>query len=447
MKKQPKEINYEISKILKSVPTLKRKEIISSLLHKQDEISEKVEIGLFLEQLAKKEARDRMTHKKNPQGIFPEGQVRDLIGKFLGMDGRTYEKAKFVVQSRKKKYINEMDSSGKVDGVYLALCQEKKDEEKKKALESKLNEIKNTSNQDIIRTAKYKTMFINFLHNRIVSRPSDFLKFFVEDSIDCVITSPPYDNLRDYDKGQTLTFEDFQKAARELERILKPGGVIIWVVGDQTSNGSETGTSFRQALYFKDECGLNLHDTMIYEKNGSAYSARKSSDRYTQIFEYMFVFSKGKPKTAELICDRENRWAGTKGFGMPKTRKVDGTLVSSTPKTIPKLSPRINIWRYFVGPHVSSNPKAFEHPAIFSETLVHDHLMTWTEEGDVVLDPFNGSGTTSVVAKNINRQFIGLDISEKYCELAVVRLEDTLDLEKLKAKSRKSNNPTEELKS
>lgn len=444
MKKQPNEINYEI---LRKVPTQKRREIITSL-YKSPEISELVEMGLYIEQSVKEEARNRMfAGKKDPQGNLPQGQVRDLIGKLLGMDGRTYDKAKFVVQSCKSKYIDEMDSSGKVDGVYLALRQEKKKREKKKALKSKLNEIKNTSNQDIIRTAKYETMFINFLHNRIVSRPCEFLEFFVTDSIDCVITSPPYDNLREYDKGQTFTYEDFQKVARELTRILKPGGVIVWVVGDQTSNGSETGTSFKQALFFKDECGLNLHDTMIYKKSGSPHPARKMDNRYTQIFEYMFVFSKGKPKTAELICDRGNRCAGTEGFGMPKMREKDGSLIPNARKTILKLPPRTNIWRYVVGPNTSSNPMAFEHPAIFPETLVHDHLRTWTEEGDVVLDPFNGSGTTSVVAKNMKRKFTGLDISKEYCKLAAGRLEDTLDLEKLKAMSRKSNNQKEELKS
>jgi site-specific DNA-methyltransferase (adenine-specific) len=186
---------------------------------------------------------------------------------------------------------------------------------------------------------------------------------------------------------------------------------------------------------------------MIYEKNGCAHSARKWDKRYTQIFEYMFVFSKGTPKTASLICDRENRWAGVNGFGTPTTRKKDGSLVPYIQKPTPKLSPRTNIWRLLVSRHASSNPKAFEHPAIFPETLVLDHLRTWTEEGDVVLDPFNGSGTTSVVTKNMNRQFIGLDISKKYCKLAIGRVEDILDLEKLQAASQRSNNQKEELKS
>lgn len=93
----------------------------------------------------------------------------------------------------------------------------------------------------------------------------ELMKEIPDDFIDLTVTSPPYDNLRDYNNEMTWNFEKFKEVAKELFRITKPGGVVVWVVGDATIKGSETGTSFRQALFFKD-CGFNLHDTMIYKK-------------------------------------------------------------------------------------------------------------------------------------------------------------------------------------
>jgi len=233
--------------------------------------------------------------------------------------------------------------------------------------------------------------------------------------IDLTITSPPYGNLRDY-KGYSF---DFEGIVNQLFRVTKQGGVVVWVVGDATVKGSETGTSFRQALYFKD-VGFNLHDTMIYQKNGFA---NPSTNRYHQTFEYMFVFSKGKPKTFNPIKDRENKWSGPWGKNMGRGK--DGVLKERKSFTYGKWGMRYNIWKYNIGKgNTTKDEIAYKHPAIFPEKLAHDHIISWSNEGDVVLDPMCGSGTTLKEAMKLNRQFIGIDISEEYCYISQERLKE-----------------------
>ena len=242
-----------------------------------------------------------------------------------------------------------------------------------------------------------------------------------DDFIDLTVTSPPYDNLRDY-KGYTF---DFETLAKEMYRVTKPGGVVVWVVGDATIKGSETGTSFRQALQFMD-VGFNLHDTMIYEKNTSSFPARRTSKRYTQIFEYMFIFSKGKLTTGNLICDKPNRYAGHTNWGKNTQRGKDGELVETTDiKPVPDFSPRNNIWRYVVGGGFGSKDKtAYKHPATFPVQLAKDHIISWSNEGDLVFDPFMGSGTTAVAALDTNRRYIGAEIAKEYVEIANDRIKN-----------------------
>lgn len=234
----------------------------------------------------------------------------------------------------------------------------------------------------------------------------DKMRDIPDNSIDMVMTSPPYDNLRDYGKDFTGWGEHIWKPVLDgIFRVLKDGGVCVWVVGDATINGSETGTSFKQALYWM-EIGGKLHDTMIYEKNSSTYPARKSSNRYTQIFEYMFVLSKGKPK-ASLLCDKKNKWAGHKDFS--------GKLKNP----VPQYSPRHNIWRY-----VTSFSNKTGHPAPFPLQLARDHIKSWSNEGDTILDPFMGSGTTGVACVNLNREFIGIELDENYFKIAEDRIHE-----------------------
>ena len=239
-----------------------------------------------------------------------------------------------------------------------------------------------------------------------------------EESVDLTVTSPPYDNIRDY-KGYCFEEEDFKEIVNQLYRITKKGGVVVWVVGDATMKGSETGTSFRQALGFM-EGGFKLHDTMIYEKNTSSFPAQRKGKRYTQIFEYMFIFCKGKMKTGNLICDKANKWAGHTNWGKNTQRGKDGKLKETKDiKPVPDFSPRNNIWKYNVGKGFNSSDKeSHKHPAIFPEKLAEDHILSWSNEGDVVLDPFMGSGTTCKMAKKNGRKYIGIDMSEEYCALA-----------------------------
>ncbi len=255
--------------------------------------------------------------------------------------------------------------------------------------------------------------------NKIINEDSvQALKKLPENSIDLTITSPPYDDIRDY-KGFNFSTSVESLIIEELFRITKIGGVVVWVVGDATINGSETGTSFRQALKFL-EVGFKLHDTMIYAKNTSAFPAKRTGNRYTQIFEYMFVFSKGKIRTANLISDKPNKCAGQTNWGKHTNRLKNGELKETTKiKPIPDFSPRNNIWTYNVGNSFNSSDKeSHEHPAIFPEKLAEDHILTWSNEEDVILDPFSGSGTTCKMTKKNNRKYIGIDISDDYCKLA-----------------------------
>ena len=227
------------------------------------------------------------------------------------------------------------------------------------------------------------------------------------------MTSPPYDNLRTYAGTLDWNFEIFKQVANELYRITKDGGVVVWVVGDATIKGSETGTSFRQALYFK-EIGFNLHDTMIWEKSTfSAVGALKT--RYAPVFEYMFIFSKSKPKTFNPIKDKINKHFGVKHHGT--YRKTDGTtkevVGKNKGKIVAEFGQRHNIWKI-------NEEKVLNklHPAVFPESLANDHIISWSNEGDLVFDPFMGSGTTGKMAKLNNRKFIGIEKVPEYFEIA-----------------------------
>jgi site-specific DNA-methyltransferase (adenine-specific) len=238
-----------------------------------------------------------------------------------------------------------------------------------------------------------------------------------DEYIDLVVTSPPYDNLRDY-HGYTL---DVPAMVDQFMRIVKPGGVIVWIVGDATINGSETGTSFRQALMFMDG-GFRLHDTMIYEKNGCAYP---NPLRYHNCFEYTFIFSKEKPRTVNLIKDRKNRWP-IGSWGNRSSRHQDGILKprkSARDLESTEYGVRFNIWRYNTGAGFQhEDEEAHQHPATFPEKLARDHIISWSNEGDLVFDPMCGSGTTCKMAERLDRHWIGCDVSEEYCEIARERI-------------------------
>lgn len=243
-----------------------------------------------------------------------------------------------------------------------------------------------------------------------------------DDFIDLIITSPPYDGLRKYN-GYSF---DFENVAIGIKRILRPGGVIVWIVSDSTIKGSESGTSFRQAMFFMS-IGLNLHDTMIYKKS----TIPLNHNRYEQDFEYMFVFSKGKPKTFNPIKIK-TLWYGKDSDRTGQTTGIhdeNKRLRSGAKRTnIKNEKIKGNIWEYGVGFNKSSNDEiAFKHPAIYPEKLVSDHIYSWSNEGDLIYDPFMGSGTTAKMSHLANRNWIGSEISQEYCEIANKRLEKYLN--------------------
>ena len=246
------------------------------------------------------------------------------------------------------------------------------------------------------------------------------LKQLDDNSINLTVTSPPYDDLRTYKGTCNWNFEIFKPIAQELYRVTKPGGIVVWIVGDAVVNGGETGSSFRQALYFQ-EIGFKIHDTMIYHKNSSAFPAKITSKRYTQIFEYMFVFVKGKIRNdITLIADKRDKWAGWTNWGQHSQYDVDGNLnKTSNIKPIAELSLRNNIWKY----NVSFNDKIVKHPAVFPEQLAEDCILSWSIEGDIVLDPFMGSGTTAKMAILNNRNYIGFEINTDYYNGILKRLD------------------------
>ena len=238
----------------------------------------------------------------------------------------------------------------------------------------------------------------------------NLMKEMKDNFVDLTVTSPPYDDLRNYN-GYKF---DFEKIAKELFRITKEGGVVIWVVGDRI-NGGYSLTSFRHALFFK-EIGFNIHDIMIYRKKNTPFM-RKSA--YTNCYEFMFVLSKGKPKTFNPLKEKTVR----SGYELlPYNKKADAI----NKKKMGKLNDekvKTNIWAYAVGLGGTTRDRiAFKHPAVFPEKLAEDHILSWSNEGDLVFDPLCGSGTTCKMAKLHKRNYIGCDISEEYCKIAQERI-------------------------
>ena len=295
------------------------------------------------------------------------------------------------------------------------------------------------------------------LVNKVIhGNSAEELKQYPDKSIDMIIGSPPYSNLRSYEGYEF----DFCAIAQQLTRVLKDGGVIVWVIQDSVINGGETGTSFKHALYFQQKCGLLLFDTMIWQKTFLKYPEKI---RYHNSFEYMFILSKGKPKSINIIEDRSNFWSGCAVPG--RERQADGTknAANKTGKKYKDVGARWNVWAYSKQGNVDlGDPKdltydkimeyvskgyvildpfgrrcdvwamkntydrylkmANDHPAVFPEELVRDHIRTWSNPGDIILDPCGGSGTTACQAKIANRYYVSIDISKEYCEDQIKRI-------------------------
>jgi len=249
------------------------------------------------------------------------------------------------------------------------------------------------------------------LNDLICGDNVEILKGLDSNSIDLTVTSPPYDDIRNYN-GYSF---DFESLAKQLYRVTKDGGVIVWIVNDSTKDGTESGTSFKQALYFK-EIGFKLHDTMIWHRQ----TAPLTHKRYEQRFEYMFILVKGKIKTFNPIM--VNKIYEDKRTHKTMRREKDGSydigfISNSTTKM------HGNLWKIPTGGgHATMDKIAFKHPAIFPEKLAHDHIISWSNEGDTILDPFVGSGTTCKMAKQLNRKYIGIDVSQEYIDISKERI-------------------------
>ena len=234
-----------------------------------------------------------------------------------------------------------------------------------------------------------------------------------EGSIDLTVTSPPYDNLRTYAGTLQWNEDIWKQVLEELYRVTKEGGVVVWVVGDATIKGSETGTSFKQALYAM-ECGFRLHDTMIYETN----KPPQTHNRYEQSWEYMFILSKGKPSKWNPVMVK------TENFGQKRTATMrqdsDELSNRSANGRVKEYKQKSNIW--YLPRGARKDKSAVKHPATFPEQLAHDHIISWSNEGDTVFDPFLGSGTTGKMAKQLGRSFVGIEKVEEYFAIAKERI-------------------------
>ena len=248
----------------------------------------------------------------------------------------------------------------------------------------------------------------------------ELMKDIPDNSIDLTVTSPPYDDLRTYNNNiNQWSLEKFQEVAKELYRVTANGGTIVWIVNDATIKSSETGTSFKQALYFK-EIGFNLHDTMIYQSDKPPLS----HNRYEQKFEYMFILSKGKPKTFNPIME-ECKYAGSSK--QARTFRQNGNELEETHNKgeVKKEKIKGNVWVYSTGYNKSSKDKiAFKHPAVFPEKLAEDHIISWSNENDIVMDIFSGSGTTHKMCLLNNRQYIGFELAQEYIDIENERLKE-----------------------
>ena len=248
--------------------------------------------------------------------------------------------------------------------------------------------------------------------------------------VDLTVTSPPYDDMgadfvpipkkgmRKYDGYQW----DFMKIAKQLYRVTEDGGIVVWIVAPPTVGGSESLVVEYQKIFFR-ECGFKIHDTMIYRTEGLTMN----HNRYEQETEYMIVLVKGNIATFNPIMvpckwyGRDSDRTGTRysEHDEPGTKRRSGKLRNN----IHSEKIKGNVWKYVVGGgHTTKDKYTRPHPARFPEALARDHILSWSHPGDLVLDPFSGSGTTGKMAVQLGRQFLGFEISQKYCDMANRRI-------------------------
>lgn len=268
------------------------------------------------------------------------------------------------------------------------------------------------------------------MHWKLINgRAQDVLPGGYAGQVALIVTSPPYDGMREYG-GYSGAF-DFPAVADACVACLMPGGVLVWVVGDQIVDGGESGTAFSQALHFRS-LGLRIHQTLIFQRwtvNGMC------ADRYHREHEYMFVLTKnGRPRVANMIADRRSAQPEkpvVKKLGMGRTGDVKlgaDNLTRHRLGVTGEFTRRGSVWQYSVGGTGNMVGKheplrdVFAHPAIFPYALAADQVRSWSNPGDLVLDPMAGSGTTLRAAVDLGREAVGVEVNPEYCELIRERM-------------------------
>lgn len=233
-----------------------------------------------------------------------------------------------------------------------------------------------------------------------------------ESSVDLTVFSPPYDGLRDY-KGKPSF--DMAVLGREILRVTKEGGVCCMVIQDATKNGAKSLTSFRTACLFAD-LGWRLFECCIYSRAG--VPGAWWTKRFRVDHEYIFIFTRGDglprrfDKTSLMV---ESKYAGITAGGTKRTTKGDFVAIKKT--VISPLKCRGTIWHYAAS-NTERNKTKSEHPATYPDSLARDIISCFSKEGDLVLDPMMGSGTTGIASVNMGRRFLGIEISVQYMEIA-----------------------------
>ena len=406
------EQKYELVEDKKITVDEEIKELEKKLL---EDIKKGVKKGIYLEHLEnlKEKYKVLKVKKKNKTKSAATEVEENEEDKKITVEEEIKELEKKLLEDIKK---------GVKEGIYLEHLKNLK--EKYKVLKAKEKKKTKSAATEAEENEEVRNNLLEDIKNNIINGDNvKLMQNLPKECIDLVVTSPPYDDLRDYENGIVWNFEVFKRVATELYRIMKPGAVVVWVVGDKTKDGNKSLTSFKQAIYFQ-ELGFKIYDVIIYEKSGTA---PPHPNRYFNAFEYMFILSKGKDKikTVNLIKDKENKWGGYETYGEVTRREKDGTLTNKGKKVVNEYGIRTNIWRYANGKGFAAKEKvAHDHPAIFPEKLAEDHIISWSNEGDLILDPFGGSGTTIKAAKKLNRNWIYIDKVEKYCQVASDRMEE-----------------------
>ena len=243
------------------------------------------------------------------------------------------------------------------------------------------------------------------------------IKKLPDESIDLMITSPPYDGIRKYNGFNY----DLHATGKEIYRVLKDGGIAVMVIQDQTKNFGKTLTSFKMIIDWCDNIGFKLFETVIYKKHGG--EGAWWTKRFRVDHEYMPIFLKGeRPQYFNKEHLKIPSKHGGKTMTGCATRLTNGKTLKSKKVTINLMKCRGTLWNYTTCGDGSR--LKHQHPATFPNKIPFDFIECFCPKKGVVIDPFIGSGTTALAAIELERNYIGFDISKEYCDLAKKRIKE-----------------------